>query len=52
MDKKVKARSLSSMKELKPTVDSHPDNPHLAKDQRIKKNNIFDVNNIVRFKKK
>lgn len=51
MDKKVKARSLSSMKELKPKVDFHPDNPHLAKYQRIKKNNIFDVNNIVRFNK-
>ena len=52
MDKKVKARSLSSMKGLKPKVDFHPDNPQLAKYPKIKKNNIFDVNNVIRFKKK
>lgn len=52
MDKKVKARSLSTMRGLKPKVDFHPANPQLATYQRIKKHNIFDVNDILKFDKK
>lgn len=48
----VKARSLSTMRGLKPKVEFYPDNPNVATHPRIRREDIFDVNDIVRFKEK
>lgn len=48
----VKARSLSTMRELKQKVDFYPNNPNVATHPRRNRYDIFDVNAIVRFKEK
>ena len=48
----VKARSVSSMKGCRSKVEFHAENQRVATYPRIKRDNVFDVNNIVRFKEK
>ncbi len=48
----VKARSVSSMKGCRAKVEFHAENQRVATYPRIKRDNVFDVNNIVRFKEK
>ena len=48
----VKARSVSTMSGCKTKVEFHAENQRIASYPRIQRDNVFDVNNIVRFKEK
>lgn len=48
----VKARSVSTMNGCRTKVEFHAENQRVAAYPRIKRDNVFDVNNIVRFKEK
>ena len=48
----VKARSVSTMKGCRTKVKFQPENQRIAAYPKVKRDNIFDVNSIVRFKEK
>ena len=48
----VKARKASTMNGCRPKVEFHAENQRIASYPRIQRDNVFDVNNIVRFKDK
>lgn len=48
----VKARSVSSMSGCRTKVEFHAENKQVAAYPRVKRDNVFDVNNIARFKEK
>ena len=48
----VKARSVSTMSGCRAKVKFHAENKRVAAYPRIRRDNIFDVNSIARFKEK
>lgn len=48
----VKARSASTMERCRIKVEFHAENQQIATYPKIQKDNVFDVNSIVKFKEK